>query len=131
MLSVATSMLLGQMAAADGEGPVVLSTQGTSPVEVDAGISVSEQYTDNAFLTANDRRDDFITVISACRFGVKISDLTLMRAPNSAGSLKTRAKISMITFLVPRRATVSMTVFLPLVGRTIRGTTKAGIRLTT
>ncbi|SLN31270.1 outer membrane protein A [Roseovarius litorisediminis] len=64
MLPVVASVLFGQMAAADGDGAAVLSTQVGSPAEFDAGISLSEQYTDNVFPTANDRRDDFITVIS-------------------------------------------------------------------
>lgn len=35
-----------------------------SAVEFDAGIMVTEQYTDNVFLTSNDRRSDFVTKIS-------------------------------------------------------------------
>ncbi|WP_172982766.1 outer membrane beta-barrel protein [Roseovarius bejariae] len=34
------------------------------PFEFDAGATFSEQYTDNVFLTANDRRSDFITVFA-------------------------------------------------------------------
>lgn len=35
-----------------------------SPYEFDAGVTVSVQAMDNVFLTANDRRSDFVTVLS-------------------------------------------------------------------
>jgi len=35
-----------------------------STVEFDSGVTFTEQYTDNVFLTSNDRRSDFITKIS-------------------------------------------------------------------
>ncbi|SHL38157.1 uncharacterized protein, PEP-CTERM system associated [Roseovarius marisflavi] len=59
----AATFLFSQAAVADGGDSVVLSTQGANSLEFDAGVSVSEQFTDNVFLTANDRRSDFITVI--------------------------------------------------------------------
>ena len=64
MLSATATLLIAQTAVAESGDTVKLSTQDRSPFEFDGGISFSEQYTDNVFLTANDRRDDFITVIA-------------------------------------------------------------------
>ena len=60
----AATFLFSQAAVADGGDSVVLSTQGASATEFDAGITVSEYFTDNVFLTANDRRSDFVTLFA-------------------------------------------------------------------
>ncbi len=63
LLTGVATLAFTQWAAADSENTLVLSTQDANPVKIDAGVSVSEQFTDNVFLTANDRRSDFVTVL--------------------------------------------------------------------
>jgi len=49
-----------------------------STVEFDAGISVAEQFTDNVFLTSNDRRSDFITTVSPwANVSIEVGDFKL------------------------------------------------------
>lgn len=56
---------LSQAAHAEDAGQTTLSTQGTTgAVDINAGVAISEQFTDNVFLTANDRRSDFVTVVA-------------------------------------------------------------------
>ena len=57
--------LINGVAAQDQATENVASgTPAPSPYEFDAGISTSVEYTDNVFLTANDRRSDYALVIS-------------------------------------------------------------------
>lgn len=55
-----STLLLVHLAAAEARA----QDDTASPVEVDAGVTVSEQFTDNVFLTANDRRSDFVTLVA-------------------------------------------------------------------
>ena len=56
----ATALLLVHFAPPQAEA----QDDTASPVDVDAGVTVSEQFTDNVFLTANDRRSDLVTFIA-------------------------------------------------------------------
>lgn len=53
----------GTLCAQNASVPSI-STQDQSAVQFDAGVTVSGEYTDNVFLTANDRRSDFVTVVA-------------------------------------------------------------------
>lgn len=61
---VAAGLTIPAQASLAQDSSVTLSTQGASNFDINAGISVSEQFTDNVFLTANDRRPDFVTVVA-------------------------------------------------------------------
>lgn len=64
-LAILGSTLLNvQMASGQDAGVSSVATQGDTPYEFGAGVAVSEFYTDNVFLTANDRRSDFVTVFA-------------------------------------------------------------------
>lgn len=61
---LSSSLFTVHMAFAQEDAVSSVATQGDNPFEFDAGIAVSEYFTDNVFLTANDRRSDFVTVFA-------------------------------------------------------------------
>lgn len=84
LLSGVATTLSAQVVAADDAAQTVLATQGGNPAEIDVGMSVSEQFTDNVFLTANDRRSDFITLINPwVTLGFKRQDFILNLEANA------------------------------------------------
>nr|WP_253196017.1 outer membrane beta-barrel protein [Roseovarius sp. PS-C2] len=64
-VSVSTVVLLSaDFSFAQNADVLSVSAQDSVPYEFDAGATLSEQYTDNVFLTANDRRSDFVTLFA-------------------------------------------------------------------
>lgn len=65
LLAVSAMMSIAGASTLSADQAVSVGTQSeeNSNWDFNAGLTIGQEYTDNAFLTANDRRDDFITTV--------------------------------------------------------------------